>query len=71
MQHLILKQDIPQNKLEALIHFLKSWDIEAEIKTYEKTAEKKKSKFSLSAGMWKNNTVDANELRKQAWSKKI
>ncbi len=69
MQHLILKKDISQTKMEALIYFLKSWDIEAEVKSDTEVAAKKKSEFSLSAGLWKDNTIDANELREQAWNR--
>lgn len=71
MQHLILKKDISQSKMEALIYFLKSWDIEAEVKIYTEVSTKKKTDFSLSAGLWKDNTIDANELRKQAWNRNI
>lgn len=71
MQHLILKKDISQSKMEALIYFLKSWDIEAEVKIYTEVSTKKKTDFSLSTGLWKDNTIDANELRKQAWNRNI
>ena len=54
--------------MDALLNFLKSWDIEAELKT-SPTIEKKNSDFSLSAGMWKDYTVDAKELRIQAWNR--
>ena len=69
MQQLILKNDIPQSKMDALINFLKSWDIEAEVKTDTLVTSKKKSDFTLSAGLWKDNAVGANELRKQAWTR--
>ena len=69
MQQLILKNDIPQSKMDALINFLKSWDIEAEVKTDAQITSKKKSDFTLTAGLWKDNAVDANELRKQAWTR--
>ncbi len=68
MQHLILKKDIEQSKMDALLHFLKSWDIEAELKTSPVVA-KKKSDFSLSAGIWKDYNIDADELRTQAWNR--
>ena len=69
MQQLILKNDISKSKMEALIFFLKSWDIEAEVKTYTEVIAKKKTDFSLSVGLWKDNSIDANELRKQAWNR--
>jgi hypothetical protein len=69
MIQLILKNDLEQNKLEALLFFLKSWDIEAELKTNIPLVAKKKSDFSLSAGIWKDYAIDANELRRQAWNR--
>jgi len=71
MQQLILKNDISKSKMEALIYFLKSWDIEAEVKTNTEVIAKKKIGFSLSAGLWKDNSIDANELRKKAWNKNV
>ena len=68
MQQLILKKDIEQTKMDALLYFLKSWNIEAELKTTP-IASKKKSDFSLSAGMWQDNDIDANDLRTQAWNR--
>ncbi|MBX7226264.1 MAG: hypothetical protein K1X55_09545 [Chitinophagales bacterium] len=66
MQQLIFKKDIEQSKMDALLHFLKSWDIEAEL-INNKITTKKKSDFSLSVGIWKDYNIDANELRKNAW----
>lgn len=71
MQQLILKKNISKSKMEALINFLKSWDIEAELKTSTEVTPKKKSKFSLSAGLWKDKAIDASELRKQAWNRDL
>lgn len=71
MQQLILKNDISQAKMEALIYFLKSWGIEAEVKTNAEVSAKKKSDFSLAAGLWKDNVIDANELRKKAWTRNL
>lgn len=69
MIELTLKKDVPQNKIDALLHFLKSWDIEAEIKTITPIKLKKKTSFSLSAGIWKDHTIQADDLRKQAWDR--
>jgi hypothetical protein len=68
MQHLILIKDIEQSKMDALLYFLKSWDIEAELKTSPIVA-KEKSDFSLSVGIWKDYNIDANELRTKAWNR--
>lgn len=69
MQQLLLIKDIEQSKMDALLHFLKSWDIEAELKTIP-IVTKKKTDFSLSVGMWKDYNIDANGLRNQAWNRK-
>ena len=69
MQHLILKKDIEASKMEALLHFLKSWNIEAELKIIP-SVETKKTDFSLATGMWKDYKIDAEELRSKAWSRK-
>lgn len=68
MQQLILKNDIEKAKLDALLFFLKSWDIEAELKI-DSIIEKKKSKFSLAAGIWKDYNLDSKALRDNAWNR--
>ena len=70
MQEIILKKNISKSKMDALLQFLKSWDIEAELKSKEMTSSNKKSEFSLSAGIWKDYNIDADQLRKEAWNKK-
>lgn len=42
MQQLILRKDISQSKMEALVNFLKSWDIEVEVRTNTDVDTKKK-----------------------------
>ncbi len=69
MVQLILKNDIGQNKINALLNFLKSWDIDAELKITTPQKTKKKSDFSLSTGIWKDYNIDANDLRKKAWNR--
>jgi hypothetical protein len=69
MVQLILKNDIGQNKIDALLQFLKSWDIDAELKTTISTKTQKKDDFSLATGIWKDYHIDSNDLRKQAWNR--
>ena len=69
MVEIILKNNVEKNKIDALLQFLKSWNIDAEIKKTTKPGTKKKTEFSLSAGIWKDYTIDAGELRKQAWNR--
>jgi hypothetical protein len=69
MIQLILKNDIGQNKIDALLHFLKSWDIDAELRTTIKTKIQKESTFSLSTGIWKDTVINAKDLRERAWNR--
>ena len=68
MQHLLLKNNLDQSKIDALIVFLKSLDIDAALKTNAPVVNKKTT-FSLSAGIWKDYHIDAKKLRKEAWNK--
>ena len=68
MQQIIFINDIEQSKMEALLTFLKSWNIDAELKT-SPNISKKKSDFSLAVGLWKDLNIDATELRKKAWNR--
>jgi hypothetical protein len=69
MTQLIFKNDLEQNKLDALLHFLKTWNIEAELKTSTPKVENKQKEFSLSSGIWKDYDMDAKDLREKAWSR--
>ena len=69
MQQLIIKNDVEQGKIDALLNFLKSCDIDAELKTINPPAAKKKTVFSLSTGIWKDYDISADVLRKAAWNK--
>lgn len=68
MTEIILKNDIGKERLKALIDFLKSWNIDAEVKSDpEFVKPKSESNYSLAEGMWKDYEIDANGLRKEAW----
>lgn len=71
MQELILKNDLSPSKLEALIIFLKKWGIDAELKIVKERKKEEKFEFSLSVGMWQDNKLDADTLRKQAWTRDL
>jgi hypothetical protein len=66
MTQLIFKNDLEEDKLKALLGFLKTWDIDAEVKTSTPRVVKSKKKFSLSIGLWNDYTIDSVELRKKA-----
>ena len=52
--------------MEALIQFLKLLNIEAILKHEYLFEERTKVDFSLSAGLWKDYSLDGNQLRKQS-----
>lgn len=69
MTQLIFKDDLEKNKLEALLDFLKTWDIDAELKINTPKIRRKENEFSLSTGIWKDYNVDAKDLREKAWKR--
>jgi len=69
MTQLIFKNDLEKNKLDALLHFLKTWNIDAELKTNSQKVIKKQNNFSLAAGLWKDYSMDAKELRAKSWNR--
>ncbi len=69
MLQLVLKNKIENSKLEALMAFLKLWDIDAEIKEAKQPVSKRKQEFTLATGIWKDNEISVSSLRKQAWSR--
>ena len=58
------------SKMDALILFLKALNIDAELKKIPKAVTKDKSAFTLSAGIWKDYSIDFDNLREQAWNRK-
>jgi len=69
MIHLVLKNDIDKAKLDALLFFLKSWNIDVDLQVSPPVESKEEKPFSLSAGLWKDYSIDAKQLRKQAWNR--
>jgi hypothetical protein len=52
-----------------LLVFLKTWDIEAELKTNTPKPANKQNSFSLSTGLWSDYSIDSKELRNKAWNR--
>ena len=69
MTELILKKDIDENKMKALLAFLKSWGIDVELRKSTTKAIKKSEEFSLTAGLWEDYQIDNTDLRNQAWQR--
>lgn len=69
MTQITFKNDIDQNKIDALLHFLRSWDIDAEV-SYNMTEKKRAEKdttLTLSVGLWEGRDINDKQLREQAW----
>lgn len=68
--HLVLKSEITKDKLNAIIAFLKAWNIEAELvdDKYENANHSDiHSDITKNAGMWQDYDIDAKKLRESAW----
>jgi hypothetical protein len=71
MTEIVLKNNIDKSKMDALLSFLKTWGLEAELRTINEHANKKSAKFTLTAGLWKDYNISADNLRKQAWQRNV
>ena len=67
MLKIILKDNIAEKKINALLEFLKLIKIDAELKGVRSLIIKKKVDFSLSTGIWKDYKISGRKLRAQAW----
>jgi hypothetical protein len=66
MVELVLKSEIKEEKMDALLHFLKVWDIDIEVKKTPDATRSGKG-FPLSAGLWADYDIDDRMLRAKAW----
>ena len=69
MTEIILKDDVEQSKIDALLSFLKLTNIDAEVKITNLNQVRHSSVFSLSSGIWKDYDIKAEELRNKAWKR--
>ncbi|MEH3115972.1 hypothetical protein [Pedobacter terrae] len=69
MTAIILKDNVEQSKIDALLDILKSWDIDAELRTTDKVESSEAVEFSLSQGIWSDYNVNSDELRDKAWKR--
>ena len=65
MTELILKDRVDRQKLNSIVIFLKSWGIEAEVKTITTPKIEVEKPFSQSFGMWANRDIDIKEIRQK------
>ncbi len=70
MIEIVLKTELDSSKLNALLSFLKTWGIEAEVKNSKSKKMTNESDFNLSVGLWADLEVDNNTLREKACMRK-
>ena len=71
MTELILKNRLDRKQINSIVIFLKSWGIDAEIKTI--ATQKKTNKeepFSRSFGMWADRDINIKEIRKKVYEQR-
>jgi hypothetical protein len=71
MMELILNDKIERKKLEALLVFLKSWDIDAEVRTITTKKESTKKLFEKTFGMWADRDIDIKDIRQKTYKRRI
>ena len=72
MTELILKNRIDRKKLNSIVIFLKSWGIDAEIKTIATQRKVDAGEpFSKSFGMWEGREINIKEIRQKAYKRRI
>jgi hypothetical protein len=81
MTRLIFKDDIDPDKIDVLLSLIKSWKIDATVKTgyssslqrdikdkkLHETASGKAQPLTLSVGLWKDRDITDKQLRDKAW----
>ncbi len=65
MTELVLKGRISQKKLDSIINFLKSWDIDVEVKATAATKKADENPFAESFGMWADRDIDIKAIRQK------
>jgi hypothetical protein len=70
MTQLILKSRIDHQKLNSIVVFLKSWGIDAEVKTNSTPRTKVEDPFSQSFGMWADREIDLKKIRQDVYQRR-
>ena len=67
MTELIFKNRISKQKLDSIVYYLKTLNVDVEIKNSTHENVVKKDPFAQTFGMWADRDIDATALRKQTW----
>ncbi|WP_436415517.1 hypothetical protein [Petrimonas sp.] len=74
MTELILKEEIGDDKLKALLDFLKTWGVDVEVRNRDSkkaASVSQKDDFPFSIGLWDDYEIDDKTLRQDAWKKDV
>jgi len=67
MTELVLKNRLSKQKLNSIVYFIRTLNVDVEIKNLTQKKVVKKDPFAETFGMWADRDIDAKTLRKQAW----
>ena len=67
MTQLSIKNKVDDLQMAVLLHLLKSWNMEVEISDESVAPAKERKLFSRTRGMWEDYSIDAKQLRRDAW----
>jgi hypothetical protein len=65
MTQLVFRDSLERAKLNALLSFLKTWGVDAEITHTPAKAASTRDVFANTRGMWTDYEVDIKQIRKQ------
>jgi hypothetical protein len=65
MTQLIFRDSLESAKLNALLVFLKTWGIDAEMKHTPAALSSNRDVFANTRGMWADYDIDIRQIRKQ------
>ena len=70
MTELILKNRVNRQRLNSIVIFLKSWGIDAEIKTTSTPKIEVEVPFVQSFGMWADRDIDIKKIRQKTYERR-
>jgi len=70
MTEILLKSNINTQQLNSLIWFLRSWNIEAEVKSSQVRRRDAEDPFAEVRGIWANRDYNLKEVRKQTYKRR-
>jgi hypothetical protein len=70
MTELILKNEIDKKRLDSLLLFLKSWNVDVEVKASSDKDKKIYNPFSETCGIWEDYDINIKKIRQQSYERR-